>query len=636
MTDDTSLDEALALRERVVLQLDLAAGRVLRASGYAPSNTLPAVPGVALARSQDIGEWTFFLRAIPYRLAGSRACDVASWLRSFQPEDIALWAAKFDGPFSLVAWSVDRQVAHVVSDRIGAQRLYVNVHGDLVTVTDHLLDQVRHQRAPRFDPVGTHVLLTFQYCLDPISVLADTPVVVLGRTAKCSPHRYVLDRYHHPVTNPLERYKDLGECLEAIDNAMRATITTYLTNAVPLVMVSGGIDSLVLMRYIGEHTGGRFESMTFAIEGSANNELREGALAAQYYGSTHHELLIPQEQILEYAKRALVEGDVAGYGGVEHVALADLFRGDGRRLGVLRGEDTRLHTPPIDGPTRLALRAHLLRVQDRPQAYAAWELRQVLSRWPFRRGANYARYVLAKTDLGPDINSYILRSLLRFNDPVPSDGRRASVPTPVASRLASMSPYTSLEAVVRATISVAYDLQYTDDMHAVQSAIGMGDANLIMPFYSPSVVEATARVPFAMATRVRLVSPRRTGSPFPLADKYILRELMRHHAPNELLYRRKATAPAMDVQLPILYPKLIRPALERWGERLLQALTGPARAIAEVCRIETLHNGVAANNDFASGATALRLLYLTALTWQMDHPRGDLLAALEGLSRPPE
>jgi hypothetical protein len=515
---------------------------------------------------------------------------------------------------------------HVVADRIGTHRLYVNVSEEFVTVTDHLLDQARYQRAPRFDTVGTNVLLTLDYCLDPTSVLANTPVVVLGRIATCSTGKCVVARYHQPVGDLIEPYQDLDECLEAIDGALRSSIGALITDSVPLVMVSGGIDSLLLMKYVGELTGGQFESMTFAVEGSKRNELLEGSMAARHFGSKHHELIVPAGRVLEYATRALVECDVIGYGGVELIALADYFKQDGRPLTVFRGEDTRLHTPPVDGPTQLAIRAHLLGVPQRPLLRSVWELRRLLSRWPFQRGSNYAKHILAKTDLGSDIESYIVRSLLRFRDPTGS-----GVPQPIAERLSVLAPYTSMERIIRAAIIIAYDLQYTDDMHAIHSAMGDGRANLVMPFYMPNVVDAMARVPFDIANRRKVVSPSRTRSPFPFVDKYILRALMRGSAPSELLYRRKSTAPAMDVQIPVVYPNLVIPALECWGEHLVEALPEPSRSITQVYCGETLAGGVVGSTEYGSGVMGLRLLYLSALAWQMESPRGDLASALADL-----
>lgn len=619
------------MRERVVLQLDLAAGRVLQASGF-PSRDVPvnARPGVPISGRLHIGEWEFFFRATPYSIDGLRTCKVAPWLRGFSPDNIGPWAAKFDGAFSVIAWSRVRGVAYVAADRIGTHRLYVNVSDELLTITDHLLDQVRNQRKPGFDAAGTNVLLTFGYSLDPSNILANTVTIVLGRMATCSFGHCRVTRYFEPVSVLADPYETLDECIYAIDRAMHSAIDLLLADSVPLVMVSGGIDSLLLMKYVAEHTEGRFESMTFAVQGSERNELFEGSLAAQHFGSTHHELVVATERILEYATRSVVECDVMGYGGVELIALGDRLQEDGRPLTVFRGEDTRLHTPPIDGPTRLGLWAHLSGLYRRPVFRTGWELRRALRRWPFRRGRNYAKHILARTDLDADMESYIARCLLRFHDPT-SSTVHADVPRPIAERLAALGPYTSIEQVARAGIIIAYDLQYTDDMRAIQLAIGNGNVALAMPFYLPGVVDTMARVPFALATKRKIVSPTRTRSPFPFVDKYVLRSLMQGSAPKELLYRRKSTAPALDVQIPIVFPGLIRPVLVHWGEGLIEALPEEVRTITRAFLEQTLAGGAGASTEYAAGVTGLRLLYLAALAWQMENPGGDLRSALADL-----
>lgn len=629
MAEGSSAAEAAALRERVGLNIDLVRSELSSCAGYAAVN-LPnrAQGGVALARWAQRGAWRFFIRAVPYAIDGRSNGNLAAWVEAFDPREVSTWAARFEGPFTLVSWRPEEEILYVTADRIGSHRLYVHAKCGRVTITDHLLDQVRLQRSAQFDQVGTHVLLTLGYGLDPTSPLKETSVVVNGRVATCTRSGTEVQRYYEPVEPRPRPFETIDECIRTVDGALRGVVKQMINGARPLVMVSGGIDSLVLMRYVRDATGGDFESMTCGFEGSRQTELLEGAIAAGYYGSSHSTLIIPQSDILDFATRALVQCDVAGFGGVAHVAQADWFRARCGPLNVFRGEDTRLHTPPLDWPTHLALRMHRLGLAGRPLARRAWEARKALSLWPVRRGRNYARYILAKTELAEDLASYAIRSYLRYHDP---RGEVGFVPRVLADRMTSLPEDASAEEVVRWAISTAYDLQYTDDMHAVHSVIGDGDVTVHLPFYAPAAVAVMNKVSLAMGTKRRLVSPRLTRSPFPFVDKYVLRALMRNDAPAELLYRRKSTAPANDVQNAIVYPNLVAPGLRRWATCLLDNLPQPARDIASVQLEQVLGAGLSGNEEVSMASTGLRLLYLSGLAWQMNNPRADLHSELKDL-----
>jgi len=572
----------------------------------------------------------FFVRGNFYGL--TETASLLQWLKEYSPRAIEKWATQVDGDFNLVVWDRHARTATAISDRVGAHRLYVHCSNGVAIFSNRLFDQVRLQKAPDFSDIGVYTLLTLCYPMDPYSVLRDTFVVALGDVAICSEGGVSLSSYYTPVQLDTKNFRSVHECVTNLDTAFREVVATRLCrNTTPLVMLSGGIDSVAMLCYLSELAPERIETLTFSVEGLVPNELEEARIAAQYYRSKHHELVIPQAQINELTRRALLESDTSGYGGFLGVAIADWLRKDGRWIDVFRGEDTRLHTPSLDLPALIGLLAHKYGLNRSMFGTKAWNLRNIMTIWPFRKGRNYIRYFLDKTNLRPDIRRYVLESLARYHFP-----KECSVihlfPEELDQKTQELCQCDSLERLYRRLVSFEYRVQYTEDMHSAQNASETGEISLIMPFYAPNVVAVCNRIPLTIGLIPVLVSPARTRSSIPVSDKYILRKLMKGRVPDALLYRRKATAPAMHILYKLAGPATLLPTIRSWGEILIDRLSGETRLIANAYRKAILEKGTACGEDWHLGWAGCTLFFLSGLGRLFEDPSVDLLEELDTLA----
>lgn len=613
---------------RLKLQIDLQGERILSLAGYRPHDLTVGRDRLQAAIHHQDGEIDYFFRGTLYGFWSENR--FFHWLRAFDLIKSSDWLGS-QGDFNLVVWNRKDKRAVAITDRVGAHRLYVHCNGFHATVTSRIGDQARLQSEAEFDHQSIHTMLTMSYPLDPWSILRDTWIAGVGTAVVCSTAGAEPENYYSPVTLHANNFDTVEDCVGTLDTVIRETIAKHLTaDARPIVMLSGGIDSVVLLRYVKELAGGRAEAFTFAVEGRQPNELNEAAIAAKYYGIEHHRLIIPSADIEALTRRALMNMEVFGYGGLEHQGINDYLQGFGETLTVIRGEDTRLHTPPLDLPTRVGLGVNASNIRTYPAARFAWRVHGLLRQWPLRRGRNYLRYVADKTDLHDDLSLAILTSLLRFRYPVSWLEAR-----PVPDRMEALrqgSPTgSSMEQLFRWAVSVAYRLQYTDDMHSAHCAVDTPTTTLVLPFYDPDVVQATNRVPLRLAMKRTYVSPRKTRSPFPVADKFILRQLMKGAAPPELLYRRKSTAPAAQALFEHAGRTVILAALAAWSPALLEKLEEPSRALAAYYLDQIFRSGVSTADDLSLTGMALRLLSLSVVSWHVDHPTEDLQDAAMAL-----
>lgn len=609
------------------VQIDLRSGRLLHQRGYDRHIGVECgvvVDGYSLVEQN---RHCFFRGVLPDSSSHER---VLKWLHRFEQTSVGDWARTFDGDFNLIVWDVELREITIISDRIGAHRLYVHCSDGVATITDSLLDQARLQHSPRLSEDGIAALLTVGFCADPGTLLRDTFALTIGTFATCTAKGTNLVTYYQPVNLVPSNFETLEECLTQFESGLTATIESQLVpRTTPIVMVSGGIDSLVLLRYVTATLGPSTRSITFAVEGQRQNELEEGRIAAQYYGSRHTEYVIPLSAIDSLVKRSLAESDIAGYGGVESTALSDWFAGSETDLSVFRGEDTRLHTPALDLPARIGLLAHRSGLQNRPASRYLWQPDRIAELWPLRRGRNYLEHVAAETRLRSDLRSFVLEVLAHWHVLCP-DGSEP-LPSALARGIQDFPDQASVETILRWAVRLNYGLQYTDNMDDARSACETARSVVLLPFYHPTMVDIANRVPARLGTKTMLVGRRQTRSPFPVSDKYVLRKLLAGAAPPELLYRRKATAPAMDVYFRLAGKKTVFPVLQTWLPGVVETLDGYVGHVVDDYRSRVLASADACGGDLQLGSMALTLARLAVLHRVIEDRSVDLADELEVL-----
>ncbi len=605
------------------LQVDLGANELLLCRGYPEGEPRVAGAQVRAALRHRVGRRTFFVRGRFHGLDG--AAGLRRRLAAFTEEDAPAWAGGLQGDFTVVAWNHAEGRITAVTDRVGAHRLLVHRSpAGVVTITDSLISQVRLQPAPRLDHLGAYTLLALQYPLDPHTLLAETLALTVGDIARVSADSLRLLSYHQPVQEEVEAFDSVERCLAALDLALEQAMAAALTeDEEPLLLLSGGIDSTVLLDYLSRLAPGRVHTLTFATEDHPG-EMAPARLAAEHYRTTHHELVIPRREVEGLARAALLATDSTSFGGYVHMALRRWLAAHHRPLTVFRGEDARLHTPTLDLPALIGLAAHRAGLHRSPAGRRLWRARRLAAAWPLRTGRNYIRYALERTELQQDLGAYLLRIGARF---CPPPGH--PVPPELLERTRGLGGRSSLDRAHRALVGLTYRLQSTEDLHVARATNETDNSTLAVPYYDPQVAQVFNRVPLRMSMRP-VWAPGRTGSPVPVAGKYILRRLVADTAPPQLLCRRKATAPAEDVLSAEAGPRTIFPVLRDWGPALLDQLQGAPRDMAQEQLRRCLDGGLRPPPDQRLGLTSC-LFHLVTLARLCAEPTLDLDAALDAL-----
>ena len=609
------------------LQFDLRRGVLTSAEGYAGAVIVNG--RVEVTSRFDDGEHSFFVRGAFYEMRSED--DFRNWLRSFDVTTIAKWAA-VAGDFNVVVWNRTEGRVTALSDRTGAHRLYFHAEKGVVTVTSRLLDQARLQRAPCLDEGSVFSMLAFGYPHDPGSLLAGTVALATGFAATATPESNAkVWSYYTPLGGGVTEFGSVPEAVDALNEALEVVFRRIVSGgARPIIMLSGGIDSLIMLKYASRLAGERIDSLTFAIEGQRNHELREAHVAASYFGSNHHELILQTSEVISLARRSLIDSDYPGYGAFQSIGVRNYLSSLEMPLEVCRGEDTRLPSPAIDLGARIAIALHGSGLAHRPLFRKAWSVRGAAMRnWPIRRGKNYLQFLEHRTELRSGLGQYLLEEFGRFLSG-PRDG--LSPPPWVDEFRQRLDGLRTLDEIHHGIVELGYSLQYTEDMHCTIASTEFDGCRVVFPFMTPEFVRAAARVPVRMGLRSRYVGTRRTRSPIPFVDKILLRELLGSDAPEELRFRRKSTAPAMELCYQLAGPQLYLPLLQTWGLALLDHLPDGLRALVSSHRDEVLARGVAAGDDWRLGWLGLSIAHLATVARTIEEPDINLEEALTSLA----
>lgn len=612
-----------------VLQFSLTDNKLLLCMGYEGQYEHQIRGRLRLFIRHQVGRRELFLNGVFWEEQDKE--DILNWLEEYDRRSLDEWISHFDAEFNLVVWDRAKGEVQVVCDRVGIYRLYVHADGGIVTITDTLMEQIRLQKRPRIGGFGLYTLLTLQYPLDPYTVLQNTFSINAGQYGVSRGMDVRCETYFFPVEVEPIKYTSVESCITGLDNVFSKYFANRISqDRVPLVMLSGGIDSLCMLYYLAEAAPGSVETLTFATEGQKNNELEESKIAAHYYNVPHHELLIRCDTLAKDLICSLSELD---NGAVYYSSsLRDWLVRDGRSFDVFRGEDTRLHTPMLDLPTLIGLVAHRTGLHKSNLLSGIWNFRYILKSWPFRKGRNYIDYFLSKTDLVQSVQLYTLGAGLRYF--LPEDSLpEGPLQQELFSKTASIAKNDKLDNYYRRLVGIAMGVQYSENMAWAKFASSTKKSEMIMPFYDPKIVESCNKIPLSISMRSRIISPIKTHSPFPVIDKYIMRKLLKGKVPDSLLFRRKAAPAADNVLFSTCWRSIYSPILSKWGRDMVENIADDEnRSIAKSYLNSLLQAREKSGENPVLAAFGRNITHLAVLHFLCSHPKADLKKEISKLA----
>ncbi len=211
------------------------------------------------------------------------------------------------GMFAFALWDSRRRRLLLARDRIGVKPLYFAVLPRTLLFGSEIKALFGHPAlTPRLADDALSLYLTFAATPAPRTLFQGIQKLPAGHRliVDADTGRRTLERYWQPVPDPAElgRRRDPEEYVEHLEALVRESIGLRMMSDVPYgAFLSGGVDSSLNVALMAELADRAVSTFSVAIDGDvASDELGFARTVAQKYGTQHHEVVIGDQDFLDY------------------------------------------------------------------------------------------------------------------------------------------------------------------------------------------------------------------------------------------------------------------------------------------------------------------------------------------------
>jgi asparagine synthase (glutamine-hydrolysing) len=209
-----------------------------------------------------------------------------------------------EGMYAFALWDARREELLVVRDRFGEKPLfYTEQNGELhfASELDALLAGM--DRAPELDPASVDAFFVFGYVPGPASIVRGVKQLPPGHLLRWErrSRRVRVDRYWSPAATATLRSasEPFDELVAATGRILDRSVRSRLVADVPLgVLLSGGLDSTLVAALASRASSEPVKTFTVSYDAWPASETVNARLTAQELGTDHHELFLPQDELL--------------------------------------------------------------------------------------------------------------------------------------------------------------------------------------------------------------------------------------------------------------------------------------------------------------------------------------------------
>jgi asparagine synthase (glutamine-hydrolysing) len=211
------------------------------------------------------------------------------------------------GMFAFAVWDSRKRQVLLARDRIGVKPLYFAATPEVLLFGSEIKSLFAHGGLqPRLNEAAVSLYLTF--------ASTPAPQTLFDGVQKLPPgHRLIVDvetggqaleRYWEPLPDPKERgvRRAPDEYVERLEALVRESIGLRMMSDVPYgAFLSGGVDSSLNVALMAEQADRPVHTFSVAIEGDPNSdELQFARAVAERYGTRHHEVVIGEQDFVDY------------------------------------------------------------------------------------------------------------------------------------------------------------------------------------------------------------------------------------------------------------------------------------------------------------------------------------------------
>jgi asparagine synthase (glutamine-hydrolysing) len=287
-SDGTFLDGPVGLAARRLAIIDLETG------DQPISNEDGRVTVVQNGEIYNYRELRHELERAGHRFSTNGDTEVLAHLYEDHGEH---FAERLRGMFAVALWDSERSRLVLARDRYGIKPLYYRETGGELVFASELRALARGE----VDLDALEAFLAFNSVPGPLTIFRDVRKLQPGHVLTWENGRSELTRYARPTPVPASevRNEDEAELVEELRARLRDSVRAHLVSDVPVgVLLSGGIDSSVLVALAAEENSEPVRTFSIGFEERSFDELADARLVAERYGTQHRELVLRPDAAL--------------------------------------------------------------------------------------------------------------------------------------------------------------------------------------------------------------------------------------------------------------------------------------------------------------------------------------------------
>ncbi|HVF88476.1 MAG TPA: asparagine synthase (glutamine-hydrolyzing) [Blastocatellia bacterium] len=224
---------------------------------------------------------------------------------------------EIEGDFAVALWDAQARRLVLARDRIGVKPLYYAISGGRLLFASEIKALLAHPSVSRdIDEEALYHYLTFLTTPAPGTLFAGIRKLPAGCMLTCDRRGEVrVERYWDAIASGDKVAELKGRSEDELAAELRRllveSIEKRMMSDVPFgVFLSGGIDSTANVALMSRLMGRPVRTFTVGFSDKPEfNELEEARMVAREYGTDHHEILISQDDFLDFLPRLIFHQD---------------------------------------------------------------------------------------------------------------------------------------------------------------------------------------------------------------------------------------------------------------------------------------------------------------------------------------
>jgi len=494
---------------------------------------------------------------------------VASLDRGAAAIDRPMYESFFGGHFAALAFNRDNGDVYVLRDVVGAKTIFISERPDGVVIGTNTHEVMSCAPTRGLSKNSIRTLMVLDHFLDGETFYADIREMPMGSLHRIAPEgslesvlRFDLDLA--VVENTFDFSTNVAHLREKIIQAHADR-----AGAENIVLLSGGIDSSVMLCALRETVeASRLRAMTFRVKGTRQDETEYAKQMADELGVSIELVEIDpnDERLFADFDTEILKMNNPYFGRF----IFGNFQGTPDQV-YFAGQDTRLHTPDLNGVDRLAFALFGLQQYSIPSAVSKG-LAHILSSLTKPQGtyssASRSRRGMYRAAMTLDTDRYLPRFFFNLDlQQLSEQGLTDATIQKVSGEVElDWRAATNQRQLYNMIVAKKWGSQYTDDMRYLQDLGHLNNTHVALPFYDISLARFSSTLPMKQAAS--FMSGRANfGTQRSVINKIMLRQAFKEQLPEALYLRAKAVSNSQYLLFAGVIGRIVRGILQEDAAR---------------------------------------------------------------------